>query len=296
MDATTQETTQATTQATTSSAVADKPWYSELFQSDGALNAKAFERAPDDLKPASSVVSKYKTVDDLLRGMHHLNNLVGKKGLEPLPDNAPEAIKAERDALMRRLNQVPDKPEHYGLAKKPDNIPDDQWDNEWMQQMEKFAWEHKLPPSTVKAFMESESKYVEQQKLKFQAMQDAHWKQQDAAIKDLAIKENSTPEKVNDLAARAAKQLGIPPEHPSFKESVVRTALYNIAKQMGEGKLIGESSNASDFKDFGQMANDIVHNKSNPKNAIYWSENHPMKNQVRKEVEQYWTRAHEKKK
>ena len=88
----------STQTAQTTSAVVE-PWFNEWLQKDGTLNSKAYERMPDDLKHLAPSLANAKTIDDVMRKVANLSTLAGKKGLAPLPADAPpDAVKARGES------------------------------------------------------------------------------------------------------------------------------------------------------------------------------------------------------
>jgi len=83
--------------------------------------------ADDKFKGARSVLTKYAKAENpteaLLVGLSNLNYMASQKGLEPLPADAPDSVRADFDARFRKLTGAPDKPEGYGI-KPPEGSPD----------------------------------------------------------------------------------------------------------------------------------------------------------------------------
>ena len=69
-------------------------YHSGLWDANGTIDKDKFDSLPDHLKGSKELFAKYDTVDALLGGMQNLANLAGKKGLQPLPEGAPDAAQS----------------------------------------------------------------------------------------------------------------------------------------------------------------------------------------------------------
>ena len=79
----------STPQAAPDASEAPKPWHSDWVKADGTINHESYSRLPENLKHLAPSLANVKTPDDMLARISHLTNLAGKKGLGPLPANAP---------------------------------------------------------------------------------------------------------------------------------------------------------------------------------------------------------------
>src|ERR1700761_2229406 len=83
-----------------SSTVNTSPWYSDWLGQDGTAHIKSYERLPDHLKGLRPTLERQNNVEGILQALDHAQTVAGKKALAPLPPDAPEAVKAERKALL----------------------------------------------------------------------------------------------------------------------------------------------------------------------------------------------------
>lgn len=261
----------------TKSSSPSEPWSKGLFADDGTINHKAFEKAPDDFKPLGKALERYKTADDFFKGYKEREGLLGKKGLmEPLPEKATDAEKAEHLALLRKVNGAPDKPEGYGIQ-RPADVPEAAWDQKYADQIQKIAYEEGISPSALKKLADAEIQYSKQS-MEFNKQQAAAWEAgQDKLIREISGKEGLEYGKAKDLAERAGRKLGIDPTNEVMKNASVFAALMRAGRMMSEDELI-----SGDTKGLGVMANmnaeqaekaykDIMGNKDNPDYVIYWN-------------------------
>ena len=82
-------------------------------------------------KPLQSLVSKYKTNEDLGKGIDHLNFMASSKGFEPLPPDADEGMRARHNEIMRNVNRVPDTVEGYKVE-RPETYTEEEWNQSGM--------------------------------------------------------------------------------------------------------------------------------------------------------------------
>jgi hypothetical protein len=250
------------------------PFFADLYGADGKINKAAFDRLPDHLKGHKDTFAKYDTVEALLGGMGNLANLAGKKGLEPLPAGAPAEMVAERDALMKRLNGVPEKPEGYGV-KRPDNVPPEQWNDEYVGGMMGLLHKHNASPSLVKALVEADTKFAETLRTKGDQDRVAAVAQERGKLKDVLTAMPGGYDKNLALAVRGARTAGLDPNDAIFGDHRVVAAFAKFAGMISEDKLVsGDSADAGGGDDRAK-ALDIVNNKANPLYEAFHSPTHP---------------------
>lgn len=145
-------------QQAAASAVQD-PFWKDWLSTDGKLNKQAYSRLPEDLKALQPTLDKYDDLPTLLRSFHHAQTLVGKKGLMPLEENAPEEARKEFDSRLREVLKVPKDVEGYGF-KKPDNFDEKLWDNDYASQVAGILHKHAVSPAAAKELLEHNLKYM----------------------------------------------------------------------------------------------------------------------------------------
>src|SRR5512136_51210 len=143
-------------------AAGSAPYFVGLYDASGKIDKTKFDALPSHLKPYKETFAKYDSVEALLTGMGNLAQLAGKKGLQPLPADAPDKAKAERAALMRQLNSVPEKPEGYGM-KKPEGLPDGVWNEEYANGVLGILHKHNASPDLVKELFDADQQMISSQ-------------------------------------------------------------------------------------------------------------------------------------
>lgn len=248
------------------------PWFVGLYGADGKIDAKKFDALPDHLKAHADTFKKYQTVEALLGGMGNLANLAGKKGLEPLAKDAPAELVAERQALMRKLNNVPEKPEGYGI-KKPDGVPDEQWNGEYVGGILGVLHKHNASPELVQELVKLDQDFAAKVRSGGEAAQVQALNKERETLKTEFGGEYG---KKISLAARAAKTLGLDPENdPMFRTAAGVKAMLRVAEMVSEDRLVSGDGGADFGKGDREKALDIVNNPANPLHAAFHDSEHP---------------------
>lgn len=254
------------------SAASGGAWFVGLYGADGKIDPKKFDALPDHLKAHADTFKKYQTVEALLGGMGNLANLAGKKGLEPLPKDAPAELVAERQALMRKLNNVPEKPEGYGI-KKPDGVPDAQWNGEYVGGVLGILHKHNASPELVQELTKFDGEFATKLAQGGEAAQaQALTKERETLQTEFGT---ALPAKIN-LAARAAKTLGLDPDNdPMFRTAAGVKAMLKVAEMVSEDRLVSGEGGADFGKSDREKALDIVNNPANPLHKAFHDADHP---------------------
>jgi hypothetical protein len=266
-----------------------KAWFDGLYDTTGKIDPTKLEGLPADLKPYGETFKKYPTVEALMRGHANLAQLAGKKGLQPLPPGSPPEAIAERNALMRTLNNVPEKPEGYGI-KKPDGVPDAEWNNDYVSGMAAVMHKHNLSPEAVKDLLAEDQKHATGLRSKRQADVEAYTASEANALKEAFGDQYET--EINN-AARVARTLGLDPQDASvFGNSKTVIAFAKMAKMVESDKLVTGDGPAGGFgKGDLEKARDVVHNKDNPMHKAYHDESDPRHTEVFSHVQTLYKNA-----
>jgi hypothetical protein len=248
-------------------------WHSGLWDNTGKINAAAWDRLPEHLKPHKETFAKYQTAEALLGGFSNLAQLAGKKGLAPLPEGASEEAKTERAKLMRQLNGVPEKPEDYGV-KKPDDLPDESWNGEYVNSMVGIMHKYNAPPAMVRELLEADVKYAGSTRQQSEAAQAAALQGEGKKLREAW---GADFDKKLGGVRRVAETLGLDTADPIFRSAHVMQALSKVADMVSEDKLVtGNSSSNSLGGDDRAKALDVVNNPSNPLYSAYHDPRNPL--------------------
>jgi hypothetical protein len=250
-----------------------KPFYDGWISQDGRLNPEAYERLPADIKPAAETFKKYGTVEDLARSHWHLTQLIGKKGLLPLPSDASEQAKTEFNARLREILKVPAKPEDYGIA-KPDDIPPEAWDDAYAKNMASILHKHNAPPELVNELVAASAQSAKGQ---LTSVNVAQLKQRETSAKVLQETWGQEMPKKLMLARQGMKQLGLDPNDPIIgNRADVIMAAAKFTESVAEGRLIaGDESGLEGYQADSQKAQAIIFDKGNPLHEAYHNPRDP---------------------
>lgn len=251
-------------------------WVNKWVKEDGSFDHSVFDKAPDDFKGMKKEVERYKTVPEYLKAQREREALLGKKGIvDPLPENATQAQKDERSALLRRANGVPDKPEGYALA-KPEGVADNMWDQKYADSIAAVAHKHGVSPAALKELAAAELGYAKGQMEANQKAETVWFEGQDKLIRETLIKEGMDFPKGKDLAERAGRKLGVDPANPLMKNATVFMLLARIGNTMKEDTLVTGDTSESGLSNMSAeqataAANAIQTDKTNPDYKAFYA-------------------------
>lgn len=223
-----------------------EPWYRGWVNEDGSLNKTRYDLLPDELKDIKPSLSQLNTLNDALKTWKHDRSLVGKKGLTPLRPDASETERAEWLSRMREVNGVPEKPEGYAIA-KPETIPDEFWNQDYVNDMAKLMHEHAISPKTVEALVAANNQWTQKE---LQRYEETQAQAREAKIKEInrfvTEKWGKDLPKNLDIAKSAAKRFGVNVDSPAFTENPeVAMAFYEVGKLFKESKFVDGDGNTN---------------------------------------------------
>lgn len=261
------------------SPVVSEPFYIGLYDKDGKLNKDRFDALPEHLKDSKGLFEKYDTFEAMLGGMRNLAQLAGKKGLEPLPEGAPEQLVKERKALLDRVNGVPEEPKGYGLEKPQDYPEDLPWNEERASKYSEIFHKYSAPPQMVQELMAAEIEAAKQEYAGIGERQQAMLAAEREKLQE-AYGQNLQP--VIDKAIRGLKSMGltengnpIDANHPIFNNAVAVQMAAKYAEAISEDRLVSGNTDSSMGMSDREKALDILNNPSNPLHAAYHDAEHP---------------------
>lgn len=273
----------------------NQPFYDGWIKDGGKLDKSVYSRLPDHLKPhAEAILGRYDTLEAMLGGLINANQALGKKGLEPLPPSATPEMKAERDALMRKINLVPEKPEGYGIT-KPKDWGDKPWDDQFATEAAKIMHQGNVPPDVAKKLLDLNLSRSSELIALQQAQRKAVDEQFTAAQKDLLYKQwpNEGDFQRNiSKAQRMAMTLGLDPQSAHFNDASMVIAMANFANMVGEDKLVQGESTSALGTSFRAMALDIQQNESNPLYKAFRNQSDPQHGIAVQKVSEYNQKHH----
>lgn len=230
------------------SAVQD-PFWKDWLSTDGKLNKQAYSRLPEDLKALQPTLDKYEDLPTLLRSFHHAQTLVGKKGLMPLEDNAPEEARKEFDSRLREVLKVPKDAEGYGF-KKPDNFDGKLWDNDYASQVAGILHKHAVSPAAAKELLEHNLKYMGEKAGQIGKQAEAQQQEYvEAQRKSLQEAWGNKFEENAQSAIKYANRFGLDLQKPEIGQNAeFLKFLLTVGDRVGEDKLAFANNQAAGGK------------------------------------------------
>lgn len=277
---------------------AGTPFHTDWLKADGTFNTASYDRLPEDVRWVKDTIGKYKTPEELARGFANLSTAVGKKGLIPLPDNAPPEARAERQALLDSINGVPKDVKDYGIT-RPQDLPEAAWNQSLADTFTKWAKENSVSPAAAKKLIALTSESTKQQ-LAAQEQYEKEFFDGQAKAWDTTIRaENMPADRANALAERGATKLGLDlqkPEHAILmKNSVVRLMAMRHELATGEDTFVAGDSGRGAENDPMALASDATHNKANPLYEPLHDSSHPQHRMAKEKLDGWWRAAAAKK-
>jgi hypothetical protein len=252
------------------------PFYSGLYDSTGTLNKGNFEHLPEHLQQYKPIFDKYDTVDALFGALGNASTLVGKKGLQPLPEGADEKSVSEFNARLAEVLGVPDDPKGYGIE-RPEGLSEDLWDQGYADQAAAKFKELNISPKAAKELIAMDAaRAMEMDQIKAQA-EEAYEKEQRGLVADAFGAESA---RKLATAQQVAKSLGIDINDPTIANNAsVIIALSRVSDMIGEDRFGGDDGMGA-TKGHAEQAQDIITNPANPDHAIYQDSGHPLHKKV----------------
>lgn len=231
---------------------------------DGAFADGWADKLPPELKEAIPTATRYKSVPEMVKALHHANQALGKKGvIIPTEKSSPEEIAAYRQAIG-----VPESPEGYKL--KPEQLPEGMtWNDDLAKPFAEIAHKHNIPPA---AMSELVGLHLAQQQATMQAAAGMIDQQIEQGMSTLKETWKADTEKNLAFVGRVAKTLGLDPSSPGLTDPQVVIALERAGKMFAEDKLV-RSDSAATLMPGKVRANEIMTNPSDPLFADYHGKN-----------------------
>lgn len=152
--------------------------FGSFYNEGGGLNRERVDALGEEYAPIKGMLEKYQNKEsDLIGGIKHLNWTAGQKSLQKLPADADDAQKHQHNVMVKEYFGVPDGAEGYGI-KKPDNIPDEMWDQAGTDKMLSLLHEHNASPELVQALAASRT-------ADFEALIDAEPQRETARVDEV---------------------------------------------------------------------------------------------------------------
>lgn len=122
-----------------------------IYDNEGNLTEDFKSSIGEEYKGVEKIFGKYKNTEDAIKGIHNLAFMAKRGEVGPVDPNAPEHVKQEHDAMLRKALGVPETSDDYQLQ-LPEGMKEDQVDKEFLGNLKKFAHENRISPKTFNDF------------------------------------------------------------------------------------------------------------------------------------------------
>jgi|APSaa5957512622_1039677.scaffolds.fasta_scaffold38037_1 hypothetical protein len=245
---------------------------STMFSTDGAIQQDALSRLPVDWgENAAHIIGQYGNAYDAFAGLVHNKRLASKKNPGPLREGATDAEKAEFGEMLKSIHGTPNDIDGYGV-KRPDNIPEELWNDEATNGFLGILHKHNASPDLVKDLVESSN--AETLKLLGVTEEQKALAEQQKEKDDMRyLTEKSfgnlkgLMSDATDMSVLVQQKTGITPDDEIWDNPKVIHAMSALKGFFGEDKFpsTGQSNplNAAQESPRDQIR-DMLNNKSNP--------------------------------
>lgn len=252
--------------------IVSTPFFKGLYDETGKINKDSFDNLPDHLKKHAEKFKRYDTVESLFSGMSNLISLSGKKGdltaYERPGEDAPQQMKDDHAKFMKAANNVPDKPEGYGIE-KPDTVPQGVWDAMPINDYLKTAHKHNVSPEALSELFELNMKHNMEGVQSAEAEARSY---QTAEVESFKKEHGSRAKEVRALAERVQNRFNLDGAAMSSAANV--SALARIGAAIGEDNMPSGGGNPDKGLTDRQKALSIVNNENDPMYKAYHDPNH----------------------
>lgn len=235
-----------------------------IMDAQGAFTPDWYSRY-EELQPYAATLSKFRRPEALAKSYAHLERLKGYPGLDD-----PRRMEAFRLAVG-----LPPTAAEYNLA-RPENTPDEVWDDALAARMAQVAYEYGIPAPAMAALTES---YTGESRQMLQACRQAEQEaieQADATLQqEWGRRYEDNMQQVGDFLTRMGERAGVDVgalmENPALRANADFARLMLAASSLLQEAPLRTGA-PTDGKDEAQR---IAHDPSHPLHEAYMRTNHP---------------------
>lgn len=235
-----------------------------IMTDTGDFSPNWFERF-SDLQPYAATLAKFKRPEALAKSYAHLERLKGYPGIDD-----PQRMEAFRSAVG-----LPARAEEYSIT-RPDNTPDEAWDDKLAAALSQVAYEYGIPSQAMEALTQ---RYAGESRHMLEACQAAEQHAIDTA--DAELQEewgrhyDDNMRTIGDFMLNLGQQAGVDVlnivNNPALRANADFARLMLAAATMLQEAPLHTGS-PSDGK---EEARRIAHDPAHPLHEAYMRTNHP---------------------
>jgi len=215
-----------------------QPFFMGMYDKDGNIDQKAFERLPEHLQHGKETFSRYKTVEELMGAHMNLRQQLSKGGLVRPDEGAPEQVVQEFQAKMAELNGAPESPEGYELA-APEGLDENiLWPDGQEKQYAEIFHKHGANPEMVKEIFDLHIQNMQSTPEEIQKMGEAHREQ---VMQNIIAQHGQQSDQVVQNASQVADYFELSKEAKELlgtNHELVNLANRVKMEYMGEDKFV----------------------------------------------------------
>lgn len=241
---------------------------------EGKFSTGISGRLSDDLKPYAGSIQKFEGVPigDVLKSYGELEKKLGQRVQPPGAEAKPEEI-----AAWRKTVGAPEKVDGYDI-KRPDDMPEQLWNEPLVNSFKELALKHHLPPAAAADMV---NWWNGQQKAALESYQRDAEAQAQAVTSDLKKEWGESYDANLNGARRVAALAKLDIQDPEIGDNpAVIRALHSMAALVSEDRQVQGGSGNGPSLTARQQADDIQTNKSNPYYDDYQGKNGPERQQA----------------
>ncbi len=235
-----------------------------LMAADGAFAPDWYNRF-EELQPYAATLAKFHRPEALAKSYAHLERLKGY----------PDPADAERMAAFRLAVGLPATAAEYALP-RPENTPDELWDEQLVGALASVAHEYGVPPRAMEALS---ARYTQEGCRMLAACEEAQQQaveRADAELQRIWGRQyegnlDTVGAYLNNLGARAGVDVQALMENPALRANADFARLMLAAANEVQESPLHEGA-ASDAR---EEARRIAHDPSHPLHDAYMRTNHP---------------------
>lgn len=252
------------------------PFALNIYDDAGNLTEEFKASVPEDQQGLLKHFGKYKTTADALKGTHSLMTMAKRGEVGPLADDAPDHVKAEHAAMIRKANGAPEIAGDY-VYPVPEGMEASDLDQDAVKAAQEIAHKGNVPQETFKEF-------ADLQQSREQAIHASYAAREQQLVQDgiaTLTKEFGSEAGAKFQAASRAVGEQFPDVNvatdPAFQHPTsIKMALKIAELTAPDGGLKGGSlGGAADGGNYREQSKAIAQDPNNTLYAAYHDQNHP---------------------